>query len=90
MPRIVLVVREPIPELVEMLARAGAHVTIAADDAEYPVSVTAHLGPEALDILTRHPHRLVVASAALSPEVLRALLRVLGFDEPPHPLRLVE
>lgn len=81
--RVVLTITEPIPELVEMLARAGACVTIRADNEDWPVSVTVHLGPDALDLLIRHASRLRPLPPRPSSPALAALLRILEQASPP-------
>lgn len=68
--RVVFTLRCPVPELVDLVARSGAHVTVRLDDEEAPVSVTAHLGPEALEVLTRHASSLRLAAS--SPECQQA------------------
>ena len=88
--RVVLHVVGSVPGLTEALEGADVYVTLElADDEPYPVSVTAHLGPEAVDLLTSHASSLAFPfdEARLSPEVLALILRVLGYA--PH-LRVVK
>lgn len=86
--RVVLTLTEPIPELVELLARAGAHVTFDLSQDEYPVEVTAYLGWDALAFIVKRASALRLPRDAPSARVLRALADVLeSADAAPPPPR---
>ena len=72
--RVVLRVEREVPGL----APAGAHITIRATEAEWPVEVVIHYGPDALTLLSRYLPHLALEYPLASAEAAALLARLLA------------